>query len=194
MCSKLSTALLAGCVGAFASGCASLLPREEARIKTQWKDFEQAQAAFDAIVPSQTRVEDLKALGFDPQSPNVRNLTYLELLKRFLPNPNITKTDLPRAVRDCLEAKERCFACEVEVLNLRSKRQGNVALDLFGFKRDTDIKGWDFKGLILIKDDVVMYKLASGAPSLARAQKRVKPLGPLQELDSVVLQSTDALR
>ena len=49
--------------------------------------FEDAQAAFDRVIPHQTSVEDLRQMGFDPaRTPNVRILTYLDLINRFLPN------------------------------------------------------------------------------------------------------------
>jgi hypothetical protein len=47
-------------------------------------------------------------------------------------------------------------------------------------------KGWNFKALIIIKDDVVTYKLRSGQPNVDRFEKKTKPLGPLQELDGLV--------
>ena len=62
--------------------------------------------AFDQIIPGQTTTDELECLGFDPFSnANVRILTYLDVIGRFLPNNSIQKTDLPVSVRDCLEAK-----------------------------------------------------------------------------------------
>jgi hypothetical protein len=54
-----------------------------------------------------------------------------------------------------------------------------------GVLNKTHETGWQFKGLILIKDGVVIYKLSSGEPQISRNGKQVKPLGPLQELDGV---------
>jgi hypothetical protein len=71
----------------------------------------------------------------------------------------------------------------VELQDIQDKRHGSLILDIFGFKRKTHESGWRFKGLILIKDELVVYKLSSGEPLVSREEKKLKPLGPLQELD-----------
>ena len=40
--------------------------------------------------------------------------------------------------------------------------------------------------MIVIKDGMVTYKLASGEPNVHRHEKKVRPLGSLQELDRLV--------
>jgi hypothetical protein len=163
------------------------LPTEVRRTRTPWKNFEEAQAAFDRIVPHQTTVADLKGLGFDPiATPNVKILTYLDLINRFLPNNSITMQDLQPDVRACIESKDCCHAYELTLDVSNNKRYGNVCLDVFGFKKDTHITGWSFKALIIVKDDVVAYKLRSAEPNVDRYERKVKPLGPLQELDGMV--------
>jgi hypothetical protein len=89
-------------------------------------------------------------------------------------------------VRECIAAKEKSFAYLVEPQDIRDKRHDNLFLDIFGFKRQTHESGWRFKGLILINEDLVVYKLSSGEPRVAREENKTKPLGPLQELDSVI--------
>lgn len=176
-------AVLAGVV-ILSGGCAALLPRADTITKSKWTSYQEAQAAFDRIIPHQTTVSELKALGFDPQSsPNTRSLTYLDVIQRFMPNQSITKEDLDRSVRECVEALEQCRAAELELSETRSRRLGNLLLDLTGFRRETRETGWQFKALLLIRDDVVVYKLAAGQPLIDRVEKRVRPLGPLQEID-----------
>lgn len=68
-----------------------------------------------------------------------------------------------------------------------SHRYGNLLLDILGFRRKTHEYGWDFKGLILIKDGLVVYKLSSGEPQISRNETVRHPLGPLQELDGSIL-------
>ena len=166
------------------SGCASLFPRSEAITKSPWKSYDEAQSAFDRIVPFQTTVSDLKTLGFDPgSSPNAKSLTYLEVIQRFMPNQSISKADLDPSVRECIEALAACRAAELDLTEARSRRFGNLLLDLLGFNRRTHETGWQFKAFLLIRDDVVVYKLAAGQPAIDRLDKRVRPLGPLQELD-----------
>ncbi|MEY2408307.1 MAG: hypothetical protein QOF48_977 [Verrucomicrobiota bacterium] len=170
------------------TGCRSLLPREVKRPRTQWQSFDEAQAAFDKIVPHKTTVTDLKALGFDPIStPNVKILTYLDLIDRFIPNNSITLKDLQPDVRDCIESKDCCHAYELNLEFSDNKRYGNVVLDVFGFRKYSHITGWTFKALIIVKDDTVAYKLRSGEPNTNRYERKVKPLGPLQELDGMIM-------
>ena len=143
--------------------------------------------AGTGIGPGQSTTNELEYLGFDPFShTNVRTLTYLDVISRFLPNNSIQKTDLPEPVRACLEAKDSCQAYELDLTVTRSKRYGNLFLDIFAFNRKTRETGWNFKALIVLNRGKVAYKLWSGEPNLERYETRKKPLGPLQELDGVV--------
>lgn len=169
------------------SGCSSLLPTEDKRPRTSWTNFNDAQAAFDKIIPHKTTVGDLKDLGFDPHSlPNVRILTYLDLINRFIPNNSISLNDLQPDVRACIESKDCCHAYELQLDVTHNKRYGNVVLDVFGFRKKSHITGWKYNALIIVKDDVVAYKLRSGEPNVNRYEKKIKPLGPFQELDQVI--------
>ena len=166
------------------AGCKNLFSHNESITVSHWKSYNEVNAAFGKIAPYHTTVEDLRTLGFHPKaSPNVKILTYVDIVQTFLPNAAIHKEDLPDAVRACIEAKENSRAYLVELHDTRDKRHGNLFLDIFGFKRLTHVSGWEFKGLILIKDDLVVYKLSSGEPQVSRDENKVKPLGPLQELD-----------
>ena len=169
------------------AGCRSLFSSSQSTTVSRWKSYDDVEAAFQKITPYQTTVLDLRTLGFDPKgSPNVKILTYVDIVQTFMPNPAIHKQDLPDAVRECIAAKEKSRAYLVELQDIRDKRHGNLLLDIFGFKRQTHESGWRFKGLILINGDLVVYKLSSGEPRVASEDKKVKPLGPLQELDAVI--------
>ena|SRR5712671_1475061 len=169
------------------AGCQSLFSHSETVTVSRWKTYKDVEAAFGKIEPYHTTVEDLQKLNFDPKlSPNVKILTYVDLVVTFLPSPAIHKEDLPDGVRECLEAKEKSRGLLLELHDTRNKRHGNLFLDVFGFKRLTHTSGWEFKGLILIKDDLVLYKLSSGQPRISRDETKVKPLGPLQEIDSLI--------
>lgn len=179
--------LLLALVLALTPGCRSLLPSEVKKDKTPWHSFEEAQAAFDRVIPHETSVEDLRQMGFDPaRTPNVRILTYLDLINRFLPNNSVRMEDLHPDVRACIEAKELSSAYELTIDVSDSQRYGSVLLDIFGFVKKSHITGWRFQALILVRNERVAYKLRSGEPNLDRSERKVKPLGPLQELDSMV--------
>ena len=169
------------------TGCKSLFPSEQKTTRSHWQSFDEAQAAFDKITAHKTSVDDLKSLGFDPSStPNVKLLTYLDLIERFIPNQSITWDDLQPDVRACIESKDCCHAYALDLDIVNNKRFGNLFLDVFGFKKNTRITGWSFRALIILKDDMVAYKLRSGEPNVERYEKKIKPLGPLQDLESLI--------
>ena len=169
------------------TGCRSMLPKSDAVTTSRWKTYQEVEAAFAKIQPDHTSTNELKQLGFHPDvSPNVKLLTYVDLINYFMPNPGIQKSDLDEAVRECIEARSRSQAYLVELNQLHSERHGNVFLDVLAFKRVTYASGWTFKGIILLKDGTVAYKLASGEPQISNHEVKIKPLGPLQEMEGVV--------
>ncbi len=175
------------------TGCQSLFSSTGQRARTPWQNFDEAQSAYDKVVPHKTTVSELKTMGFDPMTtPNVKILTYLDLIQRFIPNASITFDDLQPDVRACIESKDCCHAYEMDLDLTDNKRFGNLALDIFGFNRKTKTTGWTFKALIIVKDDIVAYKIRSGEPNVDRLEKKTKPLGPLQELDNILMKVISA--
>lgn len=182
-------------VALLTSGCSFLLPTSRTTTESKWRSFDEAKVAFDRIVPGVTSTNELGALGFDPAAnPNVRILTYLDVIQRFMPNQSITKDDLDSSVRAFIEAREQGQAWEIEVNNTKAKRYGNACLDVTGFVKKTHETGWQFKGLLLIRESRVVYKLAAGQPNVDRYDKKVRPLGPLQELDSILVRTVEVSR
>jgi hypothetical protein len=174
------------------SGCSFLLPTSQDAAKSKWTSYKEAQAAFDSVVPGTTPTNELVALGFHPSvNPNGRLLTYLDVIPRFMPNGAITRDALDPAVREFIEAGEDGEAWEVVLNRAKSKRHGNAILDLAGFLKKTHETGWRFKGLFLIRNGRVVYKLASGTPNVAVDEVRKRPLGPFQELDRIIVRSDD---
>jgi len=169
-----------------ATGCSALLPTKTSTVESRWKTYDQARLAFELVEPYHTTTNDLVSLGLYPaRSPNVKILPYADVVSIFMPNSSIHKSDLPAGVNECIDAHDRGCAYLVDLQNVHSKRYGNVLLDMFGFRRATHETGWQFKGLILLKDDVVVYKLTSGEPRVSRDEKVIRPLGPLQEIDGL---------
>lgn len=179
-------------VGLFAlsfifSGCSGMLPSIKKTTKSPWQGFADAKKSFDRIIPNQTISKDLKKLGFDPfLVPNVKLMTYLDLMKMFLPNQSITMADIDSGVRSCLEARDACYGYEISPERLNKQRSGSVFLDLFNFRRTTITTGWRFKALIVLKDDLVVYKLWAGQPKIDETEDKKNPLGPLQNIDNVM--------
>lgn len=149
--------------------------------RSPWQSYQEAQSAFDKIIPGQTTLADLKELKLDPESnPNIAILNYADVLKRFLANPSLTTKDLDFAVRDCVGAKTACLGYEVSKRVVKRHRNGSFFADFFNFRRTTHVEGWKFNGLVLLKDGVVVYKLTGGQPAIAEYEENHNPLGPLQ--------------
>lgn len=163
------------------AGCSSLLPSSDVALEGQWNSFEDGEKTFDTIIPYQTTTEDLKKLGLDLRStPNVTLLNYSDVLQRFIPSPSINSEELDTGVSDCLKAKMACRGFEIDQRVVNRNRFGNFWVDWLGFKRQTDVTGWHFRGMVLIKDKLVVYKLVSGQPLIHELESSKNPLGPFQ--------------
>lgn len=159
-----------------------MLPEYRSTVESPWETFEQAKESFDKISPYNTTTGELANLGFAPfVTPNVKILSYLDIIDRFMPNASITKADIDKGILQCIEAKDTCQAYEIKLHKLRDERYGNVFLDLFRFKRKSHKYGWNFWALIVIRNEVVLYKIWGGQPKVDEYFYRKNPLGPLQE-------------
>jgi len=173
-------AFIAAAAAAIAA-CSTLLPHTEALTDSPWQSFEEAQRAFDQIIPHKTTVADLKRLKLDPASnPNITILNYSDVLRRFIPSPSIDASSLDAGVQECLRALTRCRGYEVDHRVLKRNRYGNFWADLFNFRRKIDIIGWRFNAVVLTTDDMVVYKLTGGQPAIHEHEDSSNPLGPLQ--------------
>ena len=175
-------------LAALLTGCSGLLPTEKNIVKSPWKSFDEAKAAFDKIAPYETTAEELKGLGFDPYStPNIVILNYLDIMRLFDYDPE-HEDSLAEGIRLCLDAKEFCHGYDVQAADIKHKRIGNVLLDLLKFKRKTKSTGWQFKALIFMINGQVVYKMWGGKPIVNEYQEKKKPLGPLQEIKAPPVQ------
>lgn len=165
------------------NGCSNVLPQSKELTISPWNAYDEASASFAKIETGKTRYEDLKALGFDPDvTPNIKRITYIDILGRFLPNPSIRIEDIDPAVSKCIRAREACYGLLVAPGLIDKERFGNAFKDVFGFERKTRITGWRFDGLVIVQDDLVVYKLAGGNANINELEERKRPLGPFQEL------------
>ena len=168
-------------VAAVIAGCSSLLPRSEALTDSPWQSFEEAERAFEKIVPHKTTVADLKLMKLDPATnPNITILNYSDVLRRFIPSPSIDASSLDVGVQECVRAATRCQGYEVDHRVLKRNRYGNFWADVFNFRRKVDVVGWRFNAVVLITDDVVVYKLTGGQPVIHEHEESNTPLGPFQ--------------
>ncbi len=166
-----------------APGCSALLPSSKQATASPWSSYQEAELTFDKVIPGVTTESDLRELSLHPgTNANIAILNYSDVLMRFVPHASISIHDLDSGVRLCITAKTACKGFEVTQSILAKNRNGNFVADVFGFSRATSITGWKFKGLLLIKEGVVIYKLHSGQPSIAQQEEDNNPLGPVQAL------------
>jgi len=163
------------------SACSSALPKTEDETKSPWNSFAEAMTAYELVELNKTTVNDLRQLGFDPYTtPNVKILSYLDIIQKFVPNNAVKLEQLPLSVRACLAKQERCMAYEAHPGTVKRRRVGSMFLDLLKFKRKTIETGWRFNALMVLDDGVVVYKVWSGVPIIDSEKTRKNPLGPLQ--------------
>ena len=163
------------------AACSGILPRESSTSRTSWATFDDAQKAYNSIEPGKSTAQNLKSLGFDPTAAaNVEILDYVAIINRM--SPIFTEENLPTGIRQCLEAKTRCKGYLMTIKHIKRDRTGNVALDLLGFRKETKVTGWQLGTTIILVDDVVVYKSWVGTPEVAETEKKIIPLGPLQNL------------
>jgi len=175
------------------TGC-KILPSEKRISQSPWKTYEEAQQSLDRVIPNITTSTELKFLGYDPsKTANLKILTYLDLIRIFMPNASITLEDIHPEVKKCIQSKDNCRAYELDVEMTDKDRFGNVIPDIFGFRKNTKTTGWRFRALILVRDEKVVYKLSSGQPALNLVEKKSNPLGPFQELDNLLGNSVKSI-
>jgi hypothetical protein len=93
--------------------------------------------------------------------------------------------------------RERCsayvFRPSVVVAHRTGDGVGDTMLDVFGFDRTTQNKGWSAEVTLLVQDSRVTYKVISGKPRIEETHEKVQPLGPLQDLGGAILPAAEKL-
>jgi hypothetical protein len=109
-------------------------------------------------------------------------LTHADVVRRFVPASVLTKDNLDPGVVACLEARDACRGIEVTASRIARNREGNFFLDFFAFKQRTETTGWRFNAVVLLLNDVVVYRNWGGQPVVDETDVRTNPLGPLQNM------------
>lgn len=171
------------------SGCTSLLPRARSE-SSAFKSFDEASKAIDALTPMQSKIDAVTALGIDPvKQPNTVILTHADIVRRFVPSALLKREDLDPGVLRCLQAREACRGWELTAARISRTRSGNFFADFANFSRKTETNGWRFNALILLVDDVVVYRAWGGQPNVNEVEVNTNPLGPLQDLGPAIVKN-----
>jgi hypothetical protein len=181
---RLPYSALTLCLAVWLLGaCTALLPKSREITASPWQTYREAQQTFDLIIPGITTAADLRELHLDPDTmPNIAILNYSDVLRRFMLNQSVTLSDLDHGVLECVKARTVCRGFEINQRLVRKHRNGSFWLDVFGFKRETHVEGFRFNALVLLKDNVVVYKLTGGQPVIQESEHHQNPLGPVQSI------------
>lgn len=171
-------------IALWGAGCA-VLPSTQSTSKSKWVTYDDAHKAFDTVVVDKTTRKDLQFLGFTPDgNANVRILNYVDVGNLF--GSAFRPEDLPQGVKTCFSAQDGCEGYVVAVRNVNAKRDGNVAADLFGFRKYTHTTGWEFQATLVLVNEHVVYKLWNGTPEVENFEHQSTPLGPMQNLGGII--------
>lgn len=164
------------------SGCGSLLPRAHTESPT-FQTFEAARQAIEALEPSRSGLADLEKRGLTPdQQPNTVILTQADIVRKVFNGGVLGKDDLDPGIVTCLNARTSCRGWELNVARITKARTGSFFPDFLNFKRRTETTGWRFNALILLVNDVVVYRGWGGQPAINEVEVNSNPLGPFQDM------------
>jgi len=150
---------------------------------SSFQTYDQARIAVASLVPMKSNVTHLKELGIDPAKlPNTIILTHEEIVRRFVPSGVLKREDLEPGVLTCLQARDACVGWEISAERVVRARTGGFFADFTNFSRRTETTGWRFKALVLLSNNVVVYRAWGGQPNLNELELRTNPLGPLQDI------------
>ncbi|MDD5335701.1 MAG: hypothetical protein PHS32_18355 [Rhodoferax sp.] len=176
----ISAALLQG-------GCSSMLPKVHNE-SSPFASFDEARQAIDALIPMKSDVAALTRMGIDPvKQANTTILTQADIVRRFVPSALLKREDLDPGVLACLEAREACRGWEITAARIGKARTGNFLADFTNFSRRSETTGWRFNALILLVNDLVVYRAWGGQPNVNEVEVNTNPLGPLQEMGPAIL-------
>ncbi|MGA0610765.1 hypothetical protein [Caldimonas sp. KR1-144] len=165
-----------------AGGCSSLLPRGSNVDVSRFASFEEARTAFEQVTPYRSTLDDLRRLGFDPQSSaNVEQVPYPQWVA-MLVHPSASPDQSDTGIRDCFAAERACQAYVFRFSRSDRARSGGFLADFFNFRRVTHTQGWRFEGVALVRDGLVLFRNVGGQPRLQSVEDRRNPLGPLQSI------------
>ena len=167
--------------GAALGACTSLLPRASSDAGTGFASFEEARLAAERIVPLKTRIQALGDLGFDiERGQNVTLIPYPEIVVRLTPHPGVPINLLDPGIRQCIDIQRACRGYVLRFEREDRKREGGFWLDFFNVYRTTRLTGWRFEALIVVSDEMVLFRNFSGQPRIERVERQRNPLGPFQ--------------
>lgn len=163
------------------AGCSTMLPRASIDTPSTFHTYAEAQDALERVVPFVTRIDQLRALGFDPaEGRNVTVIPYPEIVARLVPYSGIPLAELDPGIQRCILSRTACRAYLFHFERQDRKREGAFLVDFLNIRRETRITGWSFDALVVVSGETVLFRNHSGQPQIARVERQTNPLGPFQ--------------
>ncbi|MES2952408.1 MAG: hypothetical protein V4858_28105 [Pseudomonadota bacterium] len=168
-------------------GCTSLLPQTHSESPT-FQTFDEARQAIETLVPNQSNLATLAEIGLTPaKQPNTAILTHADVVRRVVNGSVLSKDELDTGIVTCINARNACRGWEFNVARITKARTGGFWADFANFKRRTETTGWRFNALILLVNDVVVYRGWGGLPVVNEVEVNTNPLGPFQDMGPSVI-------
>ena len=146
-----------------------------------WKTYGEAEQFYNKVELGRSTVADLAILGLDLKTAkNVVVLDRTSLLALFMASVPGSFDYLDPAVKQCLTPNIDCTPYIVSKNEAKEVGEGSLTLRVLGFKKESRIYGMEVTMLLLVHNDVVVYKQIKGPPNgTERYKVERKPLGPL---------------
>lgn len=159
-----------------------MLPKAHTESPT-FQTFDEARLAIEGLVPSRSGLAELAEKGLTPdKQPNTAILTQADILRRVFNGGVLGKEDLDPGIVTCINARTACRGWEFNVARITKARTGGFWADFVNFKRRTETTGWRFNALVLLVNDVVVYRGWGGQPVVNEVEVNSNPLGPFQDM------------
>ncbi len=163
-------------------GCSTWLPAARTDT-TSFNNFDEVRASVEALVPMRSDRKHLESNGFaSAKHPNTVILTHADVVRRFVPSGLLRREDLDVGVLTCLESRDACKGLEIQGAKIHKERTGGFWADFLNFERRTETTGFRFTALILLVNDLVVYRSWSGQPAINELEVTRNPLGPFQDI------------
>lgn len=163
------------------AGCTALLPKSKAETEAIWHSFDEARVAIEKIEPYKTTRADLRTAGIGTAGdPTITLLSHVDIAVRFPIGGVLREQDVDPGIRDCLRAGKSCNAYLINLRRTNRDRTGNFWLDALRFRREVNVTGWTFNALVIFVNDLAVYAVYGGQPTIHELEVERNPLGPLQ--------------
>lgn len=173
-------------------GCATvtstnyrLMPSEENIDALPWKNYEEAENAFNKIEKGKTKVVELKNLGFDPEAKGVTVLDAFTIRDILLgANSSFRIENLPQTLQEYLKDLDDCIGFKFDGRFSTTTPRGDLFRRLLKFKRIDVDSTWSYEGWVFIEKSsgTIVYTRWIGRKPSDQVRTKKDPLGPLGDI------------